>query len=271
MITPQPNKCYRFARKVFTHGGLLDRCVDATYIIHLESDIERMNQVTAQLELFQPTRTVYIVYNKGFSNCEKNLHENTPPIDLVDAFITVFKDANEKGFNNILILEDDFIFDERIKNPEVCQSICHFMSNHGNEPFVYLLGCLPMIQLPYSYEHRLAVCKAGTHAAIYSKGAQTQILETDQKQITDWDVYTNMNIRQYMFKDPLCYQLFPQTENQKHWFHVPGFSEIFAVTREALQLDKQIEPGYSFFYSILSHLGVLILLVILMYKFILIL
>jgi hypothetical protein len=241
-------KCYTFSKKEWKERGLLDSCVDATYIIHLETDIERMDQVIYQIESFHPTKVVYIVYNKGFANCEKSLHKNTPPIDLIDAFLTVFQDAKEKQYNNILILEDDFIFDDSIRDPEIREKICSFLYEHREESYIYLLGCLPMIQFPYSYHHRIAVCKAGTHAAIYPKELRDQLLLVDQKMIVDWDVYTNLYCRQYMYKDSLCYQLFPVTANQQHWYYVPGFSELFTFARGWLQLDTQVEPGYSFFY-----------------------
>jgi hypothetical protein len=260
-------KCYRFAKKEFQEGGLLDNCVDATYIIHLESDTERMDQVIQQLDIFHPTKIVYIVYNKGFSACEKGLHENTPPIDLVDAFLTVFKDAREKGYNNILVLEDDFIFDDSIRDPIIRENIFDFLQKHCNESFIYVLGCLPMIQLPYSYKHRIALCKAGTHAVIYPPLFREEVLSIDQTTIIDWDVYTNVYCRQYMYNQPLCYQLFPATDNQKHWFHVPGFSEMFAYSRSTLQLDKSVEPGYSFFYGFISHIVLVLVFLLLIISF----
>lgn len=253
-------KCYRFAKKEFQEGGLLDNCVDATYIIHLESDTDRMDQVIQQLDRFHPTKTVYIVYNKGFANCEKGLHKNTPAIDLIDVFITVFKDAREKGYNNILVLEDDFIFDDSIRDPTIRENITVFLANYKYYSFIYLFGCLPFIQVPYSYHHRRVFGKVGTHAVIYPLLFRNQVLSTDQTTIIDWDIYTNLHSNQYMYKDPLCYQLFPATENQKQWYHVPGFSEIFAYLRYILALHKSLEPGYSFFYYFFSHLVLLFLL-----------
>jgi len=253
-------KCYKFAKKEFYQGGLLDSCVDATYIIHLESDVERMAQVTEQLDKFHPTKVIYILYNKGFSKCDKGLHENTPAIDLVDAFINVFKDAREKGYNNILVLEDDFIFEDSIRNPTIREHISQFLNAYKSYSFVYLLGCLPFIQAPYSYHHRRVFGKVGTHAVIYPQLFRDQVLSTEQTTIIDWDIYTNLHSNQYMYKNPLCYQLFPVTENQKQWYHVPGFSEIFAYLRHTLALHESLEPGYSFFYYFFSHLVLLFVL-----------
>ena len=39
--------------------------VDATYIIHLEGNTERYKNITEQLEMYQPTKIVHILFNKG--------------------------------------------------------------------------------------------------------------------------------------------------------------------------------------------------------------
>jgi hypothetical protein len=45
-----------------------------------------------------------------------------------------------------------------------------------------------------------------------------------------------------MYNEPLCYQLFPETENQKYWGkNVVGIIKL-------LKLDTQVEPGYSIAY-----------------------
>jgi hypothetical protein len=248
------NECYRF-EKIEYQYGLLDSCVDATYIIHLESDIERMNHIESQLKMFQPSKIVYIVYNKGYAKCNKGLHKNAPAIDLVDAFITVFKHAREKNYGNILVLEDDFIFDDDIKDPEIQLDISSFLQDHHNKSFVYILGCLPHIQIPYYYNHNITLLRTGTHAIIYPKLFREKTLSIDQKTIEDWDVYHHINLStKYMYKSPLCYQLFPITENHKNWFYVPLFSEFFEFLLYILKLDKHVEPGYSFFYNFFSHI-----------------
>ena len=246
------NECYRF-EKIEYQYGLLDSCVDATYILHLESDIERMKHIESQLKMFQPSKVVYILYNKGYSKCNKGLHKNAPAIDLVDAFITAFKHAKEKNYNNILVLEDDFIFDDEIKDQEVQMDISSFLQDHSNKSFVYILGCLPHIQIPYYYNHNIALSKTGAHAIIYPLLFREKTLNTEQKSIYDWDIYVNFST-QYMYKTPLCYQLFPITENRKNWFYVPIVSEFYDFLLHNLKLDKNVEPGYSFFYNCFSYI-----------------
>jgi hypothetical protein len=109
----ESNTCYNF-KKVTYNNGLLDDAIDATYIIHLEGN-GRYEDILKQLELYQPTKIVYIVFNKGYTKCQKDENIVLPAHDLVDAFLQIFKDAKHKNYDNILILEDDFIFSEKIK------------------------------------------------------------------------------------------------------------------------------------------------------------
>ena len=61
--------CYKF-EKLNYDSGLLDTNVDVTYIIHLENS-GRYDNILKQLEKYKPTKTVYILLNKGFSKCNK--------------------------------------------------------------------------------------------------------------------------------------------------------------------------------------------------------
>ena len=58
----------------------------------------------------------FIVYNKGYKNCKKILPKQMPLYDIIDANENAFEHSLQNNFNNILILEDDFIFSERLKD-----------------------------------------------------------------------------------------------------------------------------------------------------------
>ena len=133
--------CYRFEEFIYTDGFLSDQ-VDATYIIHLE-DNGRMNNITQQLETYHTTNTVYILFNKGYKHCEKAAYINNTARDIIDANIQIFKHAEEHGYGNILILEDDFIFSEKILEKNHQTNVLTFLDENKAKPFLYLLGCIP--------------------------------------------------------------------------------------------------------------------------------
>jgi len=104
--------CYRFQKITFSNG-LLQNCVDATYVIHLENN-GRYENIITQLDKFPITKMNFILLNKGYLNCKKDEYIDTPPKDLVDSYLTIFKHANQQKYRNILILEDDYFFNEEI-------------------------------------------------------------------------------------------------------------------------------------------------------------
>jgi hypothetical protein len=265
------NNCYKFKKITYT-SGLLDDAVDATYIIHLEGN-GRYEDILKQLDLYQPTKIVYIVFNKGYKNCSKDQHIQLPAHDLVDAFLQIFKDAKHKNYEDILILEDDFIFSEKIKDTTTRMNVCTFLNSHKNENFQYLLGCMPLIKMPYTFDgiHFISVVSLGTHACVYSKKNRTQLLKTEQQNVTDWDIYNCFYSRRYSYYQPLCYQLFPDTENSDNWGKSNYLLYLSALILKKIfnffKLDTQVEPGYSFFYLFSKTLFFILLFTVILIVF----
>lgn len=243
--------CYHF-HEIKYKDGFFNESVDATYIIHLENN-GRHPEIESQLNRYHPTNRVYIVYNRGYKKCRKNLPEKKPPHDLTDAFLQTFKHAIEHQFENILILEDDFIFTDAVKDTKITTDIQNFLNKNKSNRFVYYLGCLPYIQSIGSQHNRLYLSN-GTHACIYSKPLVNHILnEHNQSNIIDWDLLHNTNLwyyPRYIYHKPLCYQLFPPTENSQNWYNPMGMADIIKSVHKMAELDRNVEPGYSYFYSL---------------------
>jgi len=204
---------YTFRKKKYA-TGFLDPCVDATYIIHLKGN-GRLKHIYKQLSLFQPTQIVYILHNPGYKNGKKKLKENISYCDLVDSYLQCFSHANNRNYNNILILEDDFFFSPDIKQPHIINNITHFLQSKQDSEFIYYLGCVPIFIYPYNWNHYVSYMSWTTHAIIYSKKARHKSFNIKYKH---WDSILNNNIQErYMYHRPLCLQTFTYTENQKNW------------------------------------------------------
>jgi hypothetical protein len=180
-------------------------------------------------------------------------------------------------YNNILILEDDFIFNSKIKEPFHRNNIINFCKNNSFKPFYYLLGCTPILLLPYDYYNYKILLSGGKHAVIYNKKMVEYLINLDQTKITDWDGLNIEISNKYTYYLPLCYQLFPETENSKEWgakfnFIIHYFTQLMPSIYKMLNMDKRVEPGYSIFYifskilSFILFLGVSILLYLLLKK-----
>jgi hypothetical protein len=96
-------------------------------------------------------------------------------------------------------------------------------------------------------KHYINILSLGAHSIIYSRKMRDDFLSTKkQHNIKDWDEEMMKQTR-YSYHENLCYQLFPQTENSKYWLDYFGHTKILKYALKEMKLDKQIEPGYSYF------------------------
>ena len=264
-------KCYTFDKLIFKHG-VYDESIDATYIITLEDNVERHKNIIKQLKNFRPTKIVYIVLNKGFKKCEKNLIENKSTFDLIHCNLEIFKHSLEKEYSNILVLEDDFIVEERAKDINHINEINNFCLKRKNSLFTLSLGSIPIILLPHSYKFRLLLWFFGAHAMIYSKKYRLYALENkdDIYKSKDWDEYMNFKSYNYSYYKSLITQTFPETENQKNWPKHLGLTDIGLKLIDKMKLNKQTQPGFDTL-NIIAHIFsflLTILIIWLLFKFV---
>jgi hypothetical protein len=271
--------CYNFVEYNFKEG-LLDQSIDATYVIHLENN-GRIDNILNQINKYKPTKKIYILYNKGYKKCNKNLSKNIPDKDLVECNFTIFKHANNFNYNNILILEDDFMFSDKINNKDILKDLNNFFNQHINQKFIYYFGAVTIYSVPYKVNHYRSLFISLSHCVTHSKNTREYLLANENNiKNTEhfWDIYLNSdsNINKYHYKYPLCYQIFPVTENQKNWkFSNNSFLNYIIINGsklsiKLLNIDKYPEPGFTIIYtiSILSFYISIFFMVFIIYKYI---
>lgn len=259
------SSCYHFQTRYY-EKGFLDNSVDATYIIHLEGN-GRYEHIQNQLSTYHPTKHVHILINKGFKKCHKNIPDQVSTYDLVDAFLHIFEHANDNGYDNILVLEDDFIFDTSIHNSRICSDISTFLNDYKHTSIVYYLGCLPFIRTGSFSTHNRILLSAGTQSCIYSKKTREYALMEDRAAITDWDIYLNSCphlFSRYGYYRPLCNQLHIDTENSDNWWNPLGLADFVKKIKKLFKMDTQLEPGHQFFYMFSLFIFWLILIILLL-------
>jgi len=254
--------CYRFELFEFEDG--LFRNVDATYILHLEGN-GRLDDIYEQLKTYHPSNKVYIVYNKGYKKCEKNLEKQSTSYDLIHANITVFEHAQQ--YKHILVLEDDFYFSTEVKNH--AKHVDTFLKR--DTPFVYQLGSCPIFTYPIDMHH-YRVYGLLAHANIYSSAARKYIMNDKiiDNILKGFDGYLFENLPIYMYYKPLCYQTLPKTENRKDWFIVEDWKSYIASILKFIDdtfitltnLENEPEPGFSIRYFIAKMMPLLLIFVI---------
>jgi hypothetical protein len=254
----------------FDHG-VLDGVVDCTYVIHLEGN-GRLEHIHAEINRIPTTKKVFVVKNKGYKKCEKKLIDQAPYQDLTDAFLQCLKHAKSKRYQNVLILEDDFILDDKLKDPKHVANIERFIRGNQDKAFVYFIGVLPIVAYPTADITTYRTLKSLTmHSVIYSEKAIQQY-DTLALEYKHWDVIVDKSIRyKYMYYTPLCYQTFPQTENRKSWGEKDGTTLIKTIKDgyiRAFGMDESPKMGFVFLYilsNIVFFVGVF-LVVFLLYK-----
>ena len=260
--------CYRF--ELLEFEDCLFENVDATYILHLEGN-GRLDHIHNQLKTYHPSKKVYIVYNKGYKKCHKELVIQRTTDDLVHATMTVFEHAQQ--YKHVLVLEDDFIF-----NKDVAKHTSHVDEFLKKKDFVYQLGAMPYFALPIDMYH-YRVYSLTSHANIYSVSSRKLLLDnykTNKSSIENIDYYISAVSSVYMYHKPLCYQTFPMTDNRKNWFKnsppiVSSFVEtLFNKFIAWTNLENHPEPGFSIVYFLAKLIPFLVLLVVLwiLYKFV---
>jgi len=240
------NKCYTFELNEY-NDGVFNKSIDATYVMHLEGN-GRLDTIKNQLKICHPTNIIYIVYDKGFKKCKKNIENQSEVYDIVYCYTKIFKHAEQNNFSNVLILEDDFIFNPEIKNTEHALHINKFINDHKDEEFVYSLGMIPVLNYSYDKYTKRIILGGALHATVYSNKAQKNIIKNLNRASNNPEVYIMFNIKWYMYYKPLCYQLFPITNNSKNWV----MSDVLLFFSKILKLDKQPEPGTSICYKYLN-------------------
>jgi hypothetical protein len=252
------SNCYRFDKLELKEKPIF-KSIDATYIIYLEGN-GRLQSILNQLSNIIPSKNVYIVYNKGYKKCKKADFINKPALDIVDTNLNIFLHSNEKNYKNILILEDDFIF-ENVDRVDV-EKIDNFMIKNKDKNISYLLGAIPFILIPtFNLDHYIGLLTGGMHSVIYTRKYRNSILKLNQKEIKDWDMKDFFKLNKYIYKKSLCYQTFPLTDNRKQWFNSNIFNFIINLCLKITKLDTQIHPGYDIMY-VFSKLILIILFII---------
>jgi hypothetical protein len=252
--------CYRIEEipLQYKQSYLFDESViDATYILYLEGN-GRLPSIQDQLARFRPTRRVYLVVNQGYKRCSnKEPWIHSAAQDLTAANCFVFRHSLNEGYDKVLVLEDDYQFVDRVWDPAVRQSISRFLTTLSNQSDAkYALGSHPLMMAHCSWdlEHYYGVY-VQSHANVYTKGFMESILASKPEQLPllfDWNGVAN-----YLYGEPLCYQLLSQTENRTASWSNP----LLDVWISFLELDQKPD-GYAFVYSLAKWWWIVLLLLL---------
>ena len=169
--------------------------VDATYVITKIGNNTRLEAVRKQLVLSGVCKNIHIL---SYSSLEP----------LVFWIARIFKDADQRKYDKILVLEDRCIFSTAFDEESVKQ-VNQTLLKHQSECFVYRLGCVPFVMWS---ENRTSyrVLGIGTYACIYSKVLRQKYLADKTEQ--NFDVFLTFHAVNYTCSIPLAFPA-PLLEN----------------------------------------------------------
>ena len=263
-------KCFSFEKLNFKFG-IFDDSIDCTYILHLESEVHRLKNIKTQLNKFKLTKDLYIFNNKGFKNCKKDLYKQKTNYDIIHSYLEIFKHAKLNNYNNIIILEDDFILN-RVFLHEDINRINNFCIKNKQELFLLSLGLIPILYYKKDKYFNKSIIGLTTHNFIYSKKIREDILK-NEKQIYKYrhiDVFLNTYFKTYFYYKPLIYQNFEETENSKNWTPIPFINRIAFKINDFFDFKnnpkKAFQNIYTFSYFI-SLLFIIIFIILILFIF----
>lgn len=249
-------------------NGILDNIIDAVYVITLEKS-DRFTNIYTQLNDLKLCKTNIIQINKRYNeHYNPSLYAQNSMSHLLYNNIQIFKHSNKYNYNNILILEDDFIFDASIKNQSVINHFEDFINKNKNFNLIYL-GNTPIIINPFSNSYFInAYLNGQAHSIIYSKKARNIVYNNYKNKNYTWihlhDIWYNfiLNKRYYYYKN-ICYQVLTNTENKSLWTNT--FLDLLIKT---LKFDEYNVDNYNYYYKyilILHYIFIITIIITIIY------
>ena len=241
--------CYS-AEIISFDSGLFDDCIDMAYLITMENS-KRRDAYMKQLSEHKPSSKVTIALNKGFRSeqCNKKLNKQESVYDITDALRNVFVNALENKYKRILVFEDDFFMDHTKYTKKDIERVVKFCNKKN--PHVYNLGpfsctgnIIDVLRDKVNY-HYLCKKSSAAHGVIYNDVYMSDFVkEASDGKIIHCDRFWDLpKYKVYTYHTPLCFQLFPETENKKQWgSNSSKFSQFISnLPIKALKLDKSHE------------------------------
>lgn len=251
-----------FKREIISYElSLFENVVDACYLITMD-DSTRRPQYTLQLKKYRPFHNVHIIHNKGFKNCKKDSRITNSADDLSDVYAQIFLECVHQNIHKVLIFEDDFFFTESFEDlKKYMLEIKQFIDNTPNF-MTYNLGAIPYIMVPVSSQHYWY--KGGmAHCVIYSQKYMIEYLGNYKTMNCLSDAFWNGYNQNYTFYKPLCFQLYPRTENSTNWnknmFIKADYQYILSILFSA---DQTHEYFFPFMYTFAKVWYIIIVLIL---------
>ena len=136
-----------------------------------------------------------------FADLSETVHFLHAPIMSTECYLSIFRDSLERKYDRILVLVDALSH----KGMHDLNVVNAFMNRGSLEPYVYALGCVPILMLPVK-DQTYRTLALGVCAGVYSKAFRNVVLR-QHGEVDDWDLYLAWNSKLYTYARPLWYSV----------------------------------------------------------------
>ena len=250
-------ECYSL-EELHLPKGLFEECVDAAYVLTMTNS---QRDYRSELDRVSPHSRVWVQHNPGYKACAKILNgKQSPNNDLVDSHLNVFGHANDHGYANILVFEDDFQLVNQLPGTAVPDVVEFVKSGKGD---MYNLGPVAYISGTPFRKHQHCSAMGCMHAVIYNRkvrDAFSSAMESQRYRDMQLErIYSRLSVDIHAYKQPIYAQTFPSTDNSKQTWDTPVIRKAIEFAKLDTSIDNFTKVSKGFRWS-----GPVILLLILL-------
>lgn len=232
--------CYRRRHVRLADTGLLERIVDAAYVLTTERS-DRIDTMIHRLRRLPPYPSVVVQYNKTYKHCCKP-GITTPDHDIRHAMSYCIRGALNRGERRVLIMEDDCeLLPETFTTHTV--KAMHDVLLQDKEADAYLFGCCPQWSTLTKDARHLRIHHGGSlHGVVWTERGMRRFLDSisTTKQRGPVDILITTMLRVYAPVRPMAVQKHPDTDNSRMWMY--GFH--YVLHRHIFQSHKDGRTFY---------------------------
>jgi hypothetical protein len=253
--------CFEYNEVIKPSKQAWDSIIDCCYVLIMENSKNEKN-VLGQIRNI-PISRIVLQYNKGYKNCLKKNVKSVSQ-DVWSAYKQACTHALQNDYNRILLLEEDFIIDERIQSVKIQKDISHFIKDVN--PPVYNLGPHPFLANAFDVlfsKHLYLYLFGSTQAIVVNEKCMKWIVNFNNEKCKIFkliDILTSWYNKSYCYHIPIVYQTWPKSLQSLEWIPLvpPKYSyEVasFLGGNYLFKLNKQHQPGFDYatrYYKLIS-------------------
>ena len=139
----------------------------------------RIKSIKQQIEKYPLTKTIYILHNPGYKKVKKPLPRQNAEADIAFSHIVACEFGIKHDHDKIIVLEDDFIFENTLLVDGVSEEIekVYFSKSKGGSLFSGFVLLFLAFPVALDTKHWRVILGGTTHAIIHTRKGMERMIE----------------------------------------------------------------------------------------------